>query len=248
MMGLYKKDEVTFSIVCIVTYVILMSIADNVSRSIGFEKIITMPFSIIFASLIFVFLKKNDLLSKHGLNAVMGGCKKYLFFLPLVLITSVNVWNGVMLNYSVGETVLYIISMLFIGFIEEMLFRGFLFTALRRTNVKMAIIISSLTFGIGHIVNLLNGAPIFETLLQMCYATAIGFLFTIIYYRAGSIIPCIITHSVLNALSATAVEASQTFDITIAIIVTVVSVVYAIWILKAIPANNEEPPQYSITA
>ncbi|MGN0604598.1 MAG: lysostaphin resistance A-like protein [Oscillospiraceae bacterium] len=247
-MGLYKKDEVTFSIVCIVAYVVLMSIADNASRSIGFEKIITMPLCIIMAALIFIFLKKNDLFKKHGLTAVMGGCKKYLFFLPLVLITSVNVWNGVMLNYSVSETVLYIISMLFIGFIEEMLFRGFLFTALRRTNIKTAVVVSSLTFGIGHIVNLLNGAPILETLLQMCYATAIGFLFTIIFYRSGSIIPCIITHSVLNALSATAVEASETFDITIAIIVTVVSVVYAIWILKTIPANNEDLPQESLTA
>lgn len=118
-MGLYKKDEVTFSIVCIVAYVVLMSIADNASRSIGFEKIITMPLCIIMAALIFIFLKKNDLFKKHGLTAVMGGCQKYLFFLPLVLITSVNVWNGVMLNYSVSETVLYIISMMFIGFIER---------------------------------------------------------------------------------------------------------------------------------
>lgn len=247
-MGLYKKDEVTFSIVCIVVYVVLMSVADNISRGLGIEKIITMPLSFIMAALIFIFLKKNDLFSKHGLAAVMGGCKKYLFFLPMVLITSVNVWNGVMLNYSVGETVLYIISMLFIGFIEEMLFRGFLFTALRRTNIKTAIVISSLTFGIGHIVNLLNGAPIFETLLQICYASAIGFLFTVIFYRSGSIIPCVITHSTLNALSVTAVEASKTFDITIAIIVTVVSVVYAIWILKTIPANNKGLPQESLTA
>lgn len=247
-MGLYKKDEVTFSIVFIVAYVVLMSIADNASRSIGFEKIITMPLCIIMAALIFIFLKKNDLFRKHGLTAVMGGCKKYLFFLPLVLITSVNVWNGVMLNYSVGETVLYIISMLFIGFIEEMLFRGFLFTALCKNNVKTAVIISSLTFGIGHIVNLLNGAPLFETLLQICYASAIGFLFTIIFYRSGSIIPCIITHSVLNSLSAFAVEASDLFDIAVAAFLTVVAVVYAIFILKKVPAKEENLPQESLTA
>lgn len=244
-MGLYKKDEVTFSIVCIVVYVVLMSVADNISHGLGIEKIITMPLSFIMAALIFIFLKKNDLFRKHGLADVMGGCKKYLFFLPLLLIASVNLWNGAMLNYSIGETVLYIISMLFIGFIEEMLFRGFLFTALCKNNIKTAVIISSLTFGIGHIVNLLTGAPLFETILQICYATAIGFLFTIIFFRSGSIIPCIITHSTLNALSSVAVEASDIFDIIIAALVTVVSVVYAIWILKKIPAKEDDLPQES---
>lgn len=50
-------------------------------------------------------------------------------------------------------------------------------------NVKRAILISSITFGLGHIVNLLNGKNILETLMQICYAVAIGFLFTIIFYK-----------------------------------------------------------------
>ncbi|MGN1137220.1 MAG: lysostaphin resistance A-like protein [Oscillospiraceae bacterium] len=239
MMGLYKKDEVTFSIVCIVVYVVLMSAADSISKQLGMEKLITVPVCLVLTVLLFIMLKKNDLFRKHGLTAVIGGCKQYLYFLPLMIIASVNLWNGAAMKFSGYATVLYIISMLCVGFIEEMLFRGFLFTALCKNNVKTAVIISSLTFGIGHIVNLLNGTPIFETILQICYATAVGFLFTIIFYRSGSIIPCIITHSVLNSLSAFSVEASDLFDIAVAAFLMVFALVYAIFILKKVPAKKK---------
>ncbi len=66
---------------------------------------------------------------------------------------------------------------------EEVIFRGFLFKAICKTNVKQAIIISSVTFGFGHIVNLLNGRDIPETLIQICYAVAIGFLFYNYFYK-----------------------------------------------------------------
>ncbi len=58
------------------------------------------------------------------------------------------------------DTFIYILSMLLAGFLEEVLFRGLLFTALRPRGLKRAALISSLTFGLGHIVNLLNGAAL----------------------------------------------------------------------------------------
>ena len=39
-----------------------------------------------------------------------------------------------------------------------MTFRGLLFTAIAKDNVKSAVVISSVTFGIGHIINLFNGS------------------------------------------------------------------------------------------
>lgn len=133
---------------------------------------------------------------------------------------------------SVLETVLYVISMLCVGFLEEVIFRGFLFQALCKDNVKQAVVISSITFGIGHIVNLLNGAEIGPTLLQICYAVALGFLFTIIFYRSKSLIPCIVTHSVINSLSAFAVGGSKIYGIAGAAALTIVSLLYAVWIEK----------------
>ena len=89
------------------------------------------------------------------------------------------------------------LSMACVGVIEEVIFRGFLFKAMCKDNIKLAVFISSITFGMGHIVNLLNGKDLIATLLQICYASAIGFLFTIIFYKGKSLLPCIITHGCL---------------------------------------------------
>ena len=86
--------------------------------------------------------------------------------------------------------VCYLGYMLWVGFVEEILFRGLLFKAIAKDNVKLAIIISSVTFGLGHLINMFKGA------------IAVGLLFVTIFYRGGSIWPCIITHSAIDMVSA----------------------------------------------
>ncbi len=60
------------------------------------------------------------------------------------------------MNYSWFEMLCHICLMLCVGFIEEVIFRGLLFRAIAKDNVKTAIIISSITFGTGHLLNLIN--------------------------------------------------------------------------------------------
>ena len=153
MYRLYKKNELNFSLVWIISYVVLFSVADSFSASLGTEKIIAAPVAIVFTLLLLVFVSKHNLKEKYGLCSFNGSLRNFLYFTPLLLIMSINLWNGVTMKLSVLETVLYILSMLCVGFIEEIIFRGFLFKALYNDNVKLAIVISSVTFGIGHIVN-----------------------------------------------------------------------------------------------
>ena len=148
---------------------------------------------------------------------------------------SVNLEDGkVLFSKRSLETGLYVVSMLCVGFLEEVIFRGLLFKALwaDAENVGWAVLLSSLTFGMGHIVNLLNGAQLLPTLLQICYATAIGFLFTVLFLRSGTLLPCILTHSAVNSLSAFAVERTGALDIAAAAVLTAVSLAYALWILR----------------
>ena len=122
--------------------------------------------------------------------------------------------------------------MLNIGFIEEIIFRGFLFKMMVKDNVKIAILVSSITFGIGHIINLLNGASFIPTLMQVFYAMAIGYLFVIIFYKSKSLLPCIITHSLFNSLSIFSIE--NTLSLYIApIFLIIVPITYAIYINKS---------------
>ena len=103
-----------------------------------------------------------------------------MFFIPLILIPTVNLWNGINTNKPASEIVFYILTMINVGFIEEIIFRGFLFKMMEKDNVNRAIIVTSITFGIGHIINLLNGAELIPTLIQICYAISTGYLFAII--------------------------------------------------------------------
>lgn len=232
MYRLYKKDEVKFSLVWIIAYVALLSVADNLSGLLGFEKIITAPVCIIFVLFIIGFMQKYNLSEQYGLCSFKGSQKNYLYFIPLGFLISVSLWNGVAINISAFEIVLFIISMLCVGFIEEIIFRGFLFKAMSRDNIKLAVFGSSITFGMGHIVNLLNGRDLIPTLLQICYAAAIGFLFTIIFYKGKSLWPCIIAHGLTNSLVVFAVPRTQMFSIITAIVLCAISLLYALWILK----------------
>lgn len=232
MKKLYEKNELTFSLVWIGAYVVLFSMADSISAELGVQKLVTAPLCVIAAAFLLLWIRKNGLMGKYGLEKVKLDLGKYLYFLPLVIIASSNLWGGIALELSAVETVLYIISMLCVGFLEEVIFRGFLFKALCKENVKKAILISSITFGFGHIVNLLTGAELVPTLLQICYATAIGFLFTILFHRSGSLVPCIVTHSAVNSLSAIGAERTALVNTIAVAVLTVIPLAYAIWILK----------------
>jgi membrane protease YdiL (CAAX protease family) len=161
-----------------------------------------------------------------------------LYYIPLLILLTANLWYGVAMNVSPLETALYILSMLCVGFLEEMIFRGFLFNAMAKNGVKSAIIVSSVTFGIGHMVNLFNGsgAEFLPNLLQVIYAVAIGFTFVMIFYKTKSLIPCIITHSIFNSLSAFSNEAVMTLQkqIVSGIIITIISGGYALYIALAV--------------
>lgn len=235
MKKIYDKNETNFALIWIGLYVVLLSVGDNISASLGIAKSVTVPICIALTAYLYLWISKYDLKEKYGLCAFKGSPKQYLYFIPLLLLASTNVWYGLKLNLSVMESVLYVISMLCVGFLEEVIFRGLLFKALCATNVKSAIIISSVTFGMGHIVNLLNGSALFETCLQICYAIAIGFLFTIIFYKGKGLWPCIIAHGVINSLSAFAnVDArTMTSDIVGAVFICVVCMVSTLYILHA---------------
>ena len=123
--------------------------------------------------------------------------------------------------------------MLNVGFLEEVIFRGFLFKMMEKDNVNRAIIISAITFGIGHIVNLLNGSNLIPTLMQISYAISIGYLFVIIFYKSKSLIPCIITHCLVNSLSIFNVENTVSLYVS-SMFLIIISLVYAIYINKSI--------------
>ena len=137
---------------------------------------------------------------------------------------------------------MYILSMFCVGFLEEVILRGLLFQAMAKDGVKSATIVSSITFGIGHIVNLINGSgtDLLPNLLQVMYAVAIGFAFVMVYCRTRSLVICILTHSVFNGLSAFANEAVMTpqREILSGVLLAVIAGGYALYLALAVKEEN----------
>lgn len=127
---------------------------------------------------------------------------------------------------------------------EEVIFRGFLFAAIAKNNVKSAIVISSVTFGVGHIINLFNGSgmDLINNLCQIVFAIAVGFLLVTLFYRGGSLLPCIIVHSAINTLGTFANDADLTTEmhlLHLAILIAV-TVAYTLILTKTLPRRTEK--------
>lgn len=232
MKKLFDKDEVWFAVGWIVVYVLAFGNADSISESLGCPKALTVVVGLLLSVLLWCFVRKHGLCEYLGLCPFRGSLRAFLYFIPLVIVSSVNLWYGLTMNMSPLSSLLNVISMCFVGFLEEVIFRGLLFKGMCKSNVKAAVIVSSLTFGAGHIVNLLLGAPLFETLLQLVYASAIGFCFTAIFFAGGSIIPCIISHAVVNSLSTFAADPGSTGRIVTAVVVSLISLAYGAWLFR----------------
>ena len=233
MKKFYEKSEDWFAIMWIIIYVVGVSIAENISKAIGIPSIITLFFSIGIVTVIAAFMKKNGLTELYGLCRPVLTGKDLLYFIPLAAICSINFWNGIAFEPSVGQCIITAAAKGTAGIAEELIFRGLLFVYMCRTNVKSAVAVSSLTFGMGHIVNLLNGAATPETICQIIYACAIGFCFAVVFRTGKSIIPCAVTHFIVNASSAFGSASQNTFAFHIAatIFLTVVSCGYGIWLM-----------------
>ncbi len=241
MKKLYEKNELAFAIVWIVVYCVLQSLANPLNKVIGIEYFASAAFCILQSIVLFAFIQKNSLLKRYGLCKSPVSARRFLYYVPLVILASGNLWNGASINYSPAETVCRIVCMLYVGFLEEVIFRGLLFVAIAKDNIKSAVVISSVTFGIGHIINLFNGSGmnLLSNLCQIVFAIAVGFLLVTIFYRGGSLIPCILVHSAINTLSTFANTKDFTVEmqlIHIAILI-VITVAYTLVLTRTLPKD-----------
>lgn len=194
MKKLYEKSEIWFAVIWILIYVVVMG---NLRANFGNGSIYSLIGLLAIALVLTIFIARNKLYKKYGLTSFPSG-KDYLYFIPFILLCTVNFWSGISLHYDVLHQIIAVLVMALVGYVEEIVFRGLLFRAIEKEHTQRAILISAVTFGAGHIVNLLTGNVSSDVFLQIAYATAIGFAFILVFYKSGSLLPCIITHSFID--------------------------------------------------
>ena len=239
MKKLYEKNELTFAIVWIVVYCVLQSLANPLNKAIGVAYAASAAFCVLQTIVLFTFIRKNNLQKRYGLCKPLVPARRFLYYVPLVILASGNLWNGFALNDSPAETAPRVVCMLCVGFLEEVIFRGLLFTAIAKDNIKSAIVISSVTFGVGHIINLFNGSgmDLVNNLCQIVFAIAVGFLLVTIFYRGGSLLPCILVHSAINTLGTFAKDTNLTAEMHLLhlVVLILIAVAYTLILTRTIP-------------
>ncbi len=237
MRKLYEKSEITFAIISIAVYTISMG---NL-RNLGDDSPWMMLGLILLSAVLFLFVRKNGLMKKYGLAGWAANSRAMLWFVPLWIIASVNLWGGIDVKYAMPGQIFSVISMALVGFIEELIFRGFLFKAmLKDGSVKSAVIVSSVTFGLGHILNIFSGHDLVPTLIQVVFATAVGFILTMTFYKSGSLLPNILMHSMVDVFSLfTGSDIPQWIDWMSHGVVLVLAAAYCLYLAKCVESPVE---------
>ena len=252
MRKLYEKNEVYFALVWIGLYVVVMNIAmqfcggfDDLAGKTAGQLLVPVICVTALAVASTLWIVRNGLTEKYGLCRFKGSAKAFLWFVPLIVMSCVNLKNGLALTAPLAVSLLMMANTAIAGYVEEVIFRGFLFRGMARDNLRSAVIVSAVTFGAGHIVNLANTADTTGVLLQVCYAIVIGFLYTAIVYKGGSLWPCILSHMFVNGSNVFAPEQGLFTELVIrlfgsagmvegvsAVLLIIVSGGYALWLWK----------------
>ena len=254
MKKLYQKSEIAFALVWISLYVVVMNVAlqfcggfDDLAAKTVPQMLVPVLCIVVLALAATLWITKNGLAQKYGLCSFKSNIHSFLWFIPLAVMSCINLKNGVAFSAPVFVSLLMAVNLAVGGYVEELIFRGFLFRAMAKDNLRSAIIVSAVTFGIGHIVNLANTADTLGVLLQVCYAIVIGFLYTVIVWKGGSLWPCIASHVFVNGTSVFAPAQGpfhhlistvfgqatpQLADICSVFLIILISGGYALWLWK----------------
>ena len=229
MRKFYENKPVLFAVLWIVAYVVLMA---PLRGSYGDGSLQMLLGLVAISGAMLSVIRLLGIEKELGMTRWLQNGKKLFWLLPMWVLSTGNLWGGAGLRYDGITTVMAVLSFLLVGVAEEIVFRGFLFNGMKKTgSLTVAIVVSAITFGMGHIVNLLTGHATAETLVQMIFAVAWGFLFTFAYLKGGSLLPCIVIHGLIDVFSVFARD-NEVAHWAYVIATVAVAVVYCLYLRK----------------
>lgn len=200
MKKIYEKSELLFFFLLFITYLFLQSAGHLLSAKIGIAFSAEAALNLSFAVFLYMWIRSQGLLGCCGLCRAKVPASRMLWYVPLLILSTGNLWSGFSLSYGLQEALFYGVSMACAAFLEELLIRCFLLRYLQKESTALAVFGSSAFFGFVHLLNLLQGAALSDTLLQIAGALCVGFLYAAVLLRSGSLWPGILSHGTINVL------------------------------------------------
>ena len=140
-------------------YLVVVTVGDALSEMIGTANIVTAPLILALSVALLFYLRSATARREYGLVAPTGAAvRSAWFYVPLAALVLFPIALSTGRSLGTGAAVLVVVLMLGVAFVEELVFRGFLFQAIRsKSGLRRAVLITGFTFGLGHVVNLLRG-------------------------------------------------------------------------------------------
>lgn len=152
----------------------------------------------------FIKILKTEILG--GLSKQFPWRFKYLNLIPvyLFIIGLLGIYSNDFSQIALTNLILLFFACLMVGFAEEYLFRGLLQPLFlnkygsRRNGIFISIFLTSVFFGVFHLLNLAKNDNVGQVLVQVIFAMFIGFFFGVLLLKTNKLIPIAITHGLIN--------------------------------------------------
>ncbi|MBG9454701.1 hypothetical protein ABE61_11730 [Lysinibacillus sphaericus] len=161
----------------------------------------------------------------------------------IVVFELVPFLNGITDNdgFSAQYVFILLLFVIAVGFCEELIFRGLIFKYLSAKGLKVAIIGSSILFGIGHLANLAFGQDFFMTLLQIIFAFLFGLVCAEIVAKTKNIIFPIVWHAMHDFIAfLTDKSEPNVLAVSIYVFQCIVLIGLAIYFWRALFTNKDK--------
>ncbi|AEV28124.1 CAAX amino terminal protease family [Sphaerochaeta pleomorpha str. Grapes] len=230
MKYLRENKPIWHALVWVAIYVVLVNVGDFVASQLPVAVWATCFLLGCLSITLIIYLKQTNQAEFYGVKRPQAGTLPLaLYLVPLFAIAFLQYAKGLDSKLDTSIIVIDFLLVTCVGFIEELLFRGFLFKAiLKKGNLNKAIFISGITFGIGHIVNLARGYSFSDQLIQIVVAIAIGIVLAYCVALTGSIIMGVVFHALFN-LSGTLTNHETVLDTYIVFAMLVVLIPYVLF-------------------
>lgn len=166
----------------------------------------------IFIKMSFLFIFCYIIIAKLKLKPIAGLSSKYkwkfkslnlipiyLFIIGLLTVSSKDVSQ-----IQPTNLLILLFGCLAVGFGEEFIFRGLLQPLFLKRYIKhprgmlLGVFIPALFFGLFHLVNLIDRQQVVPVLIQVVFATFIGFFFGVLVLKTNKLLPLAIIHGLIN--------------------------------------------------
>lgn len=146
------------------------------------------------------FNKVFSVFNRKGLATIICGGIIAVNNFPIIGLLGGNV----RITASDRDLLLFVCYCVSIGLFEELSFRAIVFPIVagifgdKKHGLFLSVLVSSAVFGMAHIVNVLSGAGVLSTVLQVGYSFLLGGLCATLVVKTENVIPSIIIHSLYD--------------------------------------------------